>query len=461
MISVFQRIRVPICLMGLLALAPFSAAHASAFVDAGLKGASGKVRLIVLFKDRVALPKTERSLTTYSTLRRALEANSAKSQKAVAALLRSQPTLDNIRFRSLWIVNGMLVELPAAKIALLQNHPDVRAIYKTRTKHLIRDFRGKPVRFADPYTYGLSKMNIPQLREESPKTNGDGVVVGILDTGVDANHPDLKGKVVGFKDFVDGKTEPYDDHGHGTHVAGTIAGGATSGTAIGVAPGAKIISGKVFNAFGGADDDSLLAAMQWIADPDGKPDTHDQPALVSNSWGGGAPSPSADPADDLFCQALSSWLKLGIFPVFAAGNEGPDRGTVGTPGACPQAYAIGATDDHDEIADFSSRGPTKWKTGELNRPNVSAPGVDVLSAKPNGGYQTMSGTSMATPHAAGLLALVYQTMPTITIDDAAKIVSGSSKDLGSKGSDPDFGAGRIDALAAIHATKTFRARHGH
>jgi subtilisin family serine protease len=458
-----NRVRLTLAVVGFAVLAAGnlpSARAASAFVEPSLRTATGPVKVIVVFKDRAPIPPTARSLATYSIIRRALEVNSTASQKNVAELLRVQPLADGaIHFKSLWLINAMLIELPASKVALLETHPDVKAIYANRTMHIIRDIRGHAAPTVDPFTYGLTMMGIPQVRQENPAAIGTGVTVGILDTGVDANHPDLKGKVVNFKDFINNKTTAYDDHGHGTHVSGTIAGGNTSGTAIGIAPGAKIIMGKVFGADGSASQDELLAAMQWIADPDGNPATHDQPALVSNSWGGTAPSPTTDPTDDVFCQALSSWLKLGIFPVFAAGNDGPDSGTVGSPGACPQAYAIGAVDEHEQVADFSSRGPTKWKSSTLNRPNVSAPGVDILSAKPGGSYQTMSGTSMATPHAAGLLTLIYQAMPNISIDDAAKLVSTTSKDLGDKGADPAYGAGRIDALAAIHAAKAFRISH--
>ncbi|MBS1963696.1 MAG: S8 family serine peptidase [Bdellovibrionales bacterium] len=448
-----------------IALATISAptAQAAAFVDPMLANASGKTTVIITFKDRTRLPDTRRSLVSYSSLRRALEANARASQQDVVKMLNSERRISgNVRFTPFWIVNAMVAQLPAEQISKLRNHPDVRAIYANREVHLIEDYRGHArERLGDPFTYGLSIMNIPELRKEVPKADGQGVVVGIIDTGVDASHPDLKGKVIGFRDFAGNRKEPYDDHGHGTHVSGTIAGGNASGTAIGVAPNAKIIMAKAFSASGGSSTATLLSAMQWIADPDGNPATKDQPMLVSNSWGGGPPSPSTDPADEMFCQAVSSWLKLGIFPVFAAGNSGPRAGSVGSPGACPQSYAIGATDANDTVASFSSRGPVVWKTGTLQKPNVSAPGVNVLSAAPGGKYQTMSGTSMATPHVAGLLTLIYQVMPNISIDDAAKLVAKTTKDLGPTGSDPDYGAGRVDALSAVKAAQTFRARAMH
>ncbi|MBC7387249.1 MAG: S8 family serine peptidase [Cryobacterium sp.] len=450
--------KISTSVLTLLSVFIASSASASAFVDSTVRSAQGPVRVIVVMKDRSVLPRSMRSTSSYFEIRKALSANSKISQKTVLDVIGRE--IGNTHVKPLWIINAVALTIPSEKLSLLQNHPDVSAIYANREVRIIRDFRSSDrSAMAEPFTYGLQMINIPQLRSEKSTATGKGVVVGILDTGVDANHPDLKGKVVGFHDFVNGKTEPYDDHGHGTHVSGTIAGGNASGTAIGIAPDAKIIMAKVFGSNGSSSTEQLLEAMQWISDPDGDPKTHDEPALVSNSWGGGSPSPTADPADDVFCQAIASWMKLGIFPVFAAGNAGPRSGTVGTPGACPAAFAVGATDSKDVVASFSSRGPTVWKTGTLTKPNISAPGVAILSAAPGGNYQTMSGTSMATPHVAGLLTLIYQAVPNISIDDAARLLSSTSKDLGSKGMDTEYGAGRIDALAAVRGAKALRSRN--
>jgi subtilisin family serine protease len=298
-------------------------------------------------------------------------------------------------------------------------------------------------------------MRIPELREKISTADGRGVRVGILDTGIDAEHPDLKGKTLLFKDFVNGKMTPYDDHGHGTHVAGTIAGSATSGTSIGVAPAATLIVGKIFSASGSASEDQIMEAMQWIVDPDGNPATADAPMLVSNSWGGG--SASGDPADSAECRAVESWLKLSVLPVFAAGNEGPSARTVGLPAACPSALAVGATDENDKIASFSSRGPAVWSTGSFMKPLVSAPGVRVLSAAPRGKYVSMSGTSMATPHVAGVAALVYQARPNSRTEDIAKLMMAGAIDLGPAGQDPAYGYGRVDVIKTMEIS--FGIRH--
>jgi subtilisin family serine protease len=189
--------------------------------------------------------------------------------------------------------------------------------------------------------------------------------------------------------------------------------------------------------------------MQWIADPDGDPSTKDAPRLVSNSWGGGAPSPGDDPSKDVLCTAVDAWVKVGMLPVFANGNSGPSKSSVGVPGACPSALGIGATDKNDDITSFSSRGPAVWKTGTIVKPNASAPGKDVISSVPGGKYRALSGTSMATPHAAGLATLLFQADPNLTAEQVASIMMKSAKDLGPSGMDNDSGAGRIDALHAL------------
>ena len=150
--------------------------------------------------------------------------------------------------------------------------------------------------------------------------------------------------------------------------------GFQTGTAIGVAPGASLIVAKAFGRYGGSDDKDLLAALQWIADPDGNPATADGAKVVSCSWNvdpvGGTPSSTDDP----FCQALENLRRFGIVPVFSAGNDGPGSGSIKPPGACPAAFTVGATDDVDRLADFSSRGPSHWRDVELIKPDVVAPG---------------------------------------------------------------------------------------
>jgi hypothetical protein len=410
------------------------------------------VVVVALFSDEFSPSETVRS-QGYTASRVNMMQNSLRSQERAVQMLSSTDSADT-QFKQLWVVNGMLIRVRASDIQKVAQLPGVKAIFSNRPIHLIgsrNEGYVSPRQLEDlQYTYGLKNLGIPELRAKHPEMTGKGVRVGILDTGVDANHPDLKGKVVGWKDFSGGnKPQPYDDHGHGTHTSGTIAGGAASGTAIGVAPDVSLIVGKIFSGGGSTTLDAILQAMQWIADPDGDPNTKDAPRLVSNSWGGGGPTPGSDPSEDVLCKAVDAWVKAGMLPVFANGNEGPSKSSVGIPGACPSALGVGATDQNDNITSFSSRGPAMWKAGALIKPDVSAPGLNVVSSVPGGKWASMSGTSMATPHTSGLAALLFQAAPNATPQDVANLLMKSAKDLGPAGKDNDSGAGRIDALKAL------------
>ena len=407
--------------------------------------ANRMVTVIALFKDKAPLPHLEHSIMSRVQVEAALIQNARASQAAShQAMVKVHDTGIPVTWETLWLFNAAVVRLQPAQLQLLTADENIYAIYDaSRTVHIVQE-KAVPM----PYTYGLTKINLPQLREKAPTLDGRGVRVGILDTGIDATHPDLKDRVMLFKDFINNKTTPYDDNSHGTHVSGTISGGNASGTTIGIAPGVKIISGKVFSASGSATFDALFKAMQWIADPDGNP-AH-APMLVSNSWGGGPASATKDPMDEPLCKAVAGWVKLGILPVFANGNSGPGAGSVGLPGACPQSLAVGATDENDQIANFSSRGPATWKSGSVIKPTVSAPGVAVISSVPGGGYKAFSGTSMATPHVAGLAALVYQANPKITVEQATELIAKSATHLGAgAGANNEYGMGRIDAFNTL------------
>jgi len=409
------------------------------------------VLVILRLKDAYALPQSPTNRAGHAATMRAMMKNAQQSQVGIMSYLRNAHQQgQSIKASPIWIVNAIIAKVPVRVFQELANDERLVAIHANRALSLIAPRQDRPERFADAFTYGLGLLQVPELRAKHPASLGTGVPVGILDTGIDANHPDLKGKVAAWKDFTAGNSQtPIDDHGHGTHVGGTVAGGNTSGTSIGVAPGAKLVIGRIFDKSGSTTLAIILAGMQWAADPDGNPDTQDFPVLVSNSWGGGPPSRTADPAQDIECKAVTAWKKLGILPVFAAGNSGPRAGSVGLPGACPDALAIGAVDKDDKVASFSSRGPTTWGTGALLKPDVSGPGVAISSSKPGGGYVSFSGTSMATPHVAGLGALLYQLAPTATVDQIARVIAAGAQDLGPTGPDADFGIGRVNALRSV------------
>jgi subtilisin family serine protease len=354
------------------------------------------------------------------------------------------------KVQELWTINALIVTATGQAILDLAARPDVSLVLPNRERLNLISNRVRSSRPQGPYTYGLKKIGIDKIQSELHQF-GEGVLAGHLDTGVDANHADLKDKLVLFKNFMstgssDTTSAPLDDHGHGTHTLGTILGGNSSGTAIGVAPKAKFVCGKIFTGSGSTTDAAILAAMNWIADPDGNPATNDAPKLVSNSWGG---PKGSEESEKPYWEIVKTWVRLGIFPCFAAGNEGPGESTVGTPGGYPHAFAVGATDESDQAADFSSRGPITWSNVSYIKPEASCPGVAVYSAKPGGGYQTMDGTSMATPHCAGVITLLYGVNPDFTIEQISALLKDTSTDLGNAGTDNTYGAGRVDAYKAV------------
>ncbi|MEG8276843.1 S8 family peptidase [Streptomyces sp. AHA2] len=279
--------------------------------------------------------------------------------------------------------------------------------------------------------------------------DGKGVKIAVLDTGVDGTHADLKGQVVAAKNFS-AAPDTTDKVGHGTHVASIAAGtGAKSGgTYKGVAPGAKILNGKVLDDAGYGSDSEIVAGMEWAAA---------QGADVINMSLGGLDTPEIDPMEAVV-NKLSE--EKGVLFAIAAGNEG-DFGeqTVGSPGSAAAALTVGAVDDKDVLADFSSRGPG---TDGALKPDVTAPGVDITAASVPGnliaqdvgekpaGYMTISGTSMATPHVAGAAAILKQQHPEWKYTELKGALTGSTK--GGKYTPFQQGSGRIQVDKAVKQT---------
>ncbi|PBC76269.1 subtilase family protein [Streptomyces sp. TLI_235] len=233
--------------------------------------------------------------------------------------------------------------------------------------------------------------------------DGTGVKVAVLDTGVDRGHPDLNGRVAQAESFVPGESVD-DGNGHGTHTASTVggSGAASDGREKGVAPGADLLIGKVLGDDGSGDDSWVIAGMEWAAAQHAK--------VVSMSLGGSDASDGTDPLS-LAVDRLSA--ESGALFVVAAGNAGQEA-VMGAPGAADAALTVAAVDDEDRLASFSATGP---RHGDYAlKPDIAAPGVDILAAKAGGTaasgyYQAMSGTSMATPHVAGAAAVLARQHP--------------------------------------------------
>ncbi|MEV6495673.1 S8 family serine peptidase, partial [Actinoplanes sp. NPDC051633] len=271
--------------------------------------------------------------------------------------------------------------------------------------------------------------------------DGTGVTVALLDSGIDATHPDFAGKLAAVQNFTTAGSAD-DTVGHGTHVASIIAGsGAKSGGRYrGVAPGAKLAIGKVCET-DFCDESAILAGMQWAAPI----------APVVNLSLGGGDAPGLDPVEQAVEDLTAAHDTLFVI---AAGNAG-GTATVGSPGSADSALAVGAVDDEDQLADFSSRGP---RVGDdAIKPDITAPGVDIVAARAaNGfigtpveeGYTSLSGTSMATPHVAGAAAIVAQQHPGWSARQRKTLLMGAAKPT--EGVDPfGQGAGRVDVARVI------------
>lgn len=272
-------------------------------------------------------------------------------------------------------------------------------------------------------------------------TQGKGVVVAVIDTGIDYNHVALGGgfgpsfRVIGGRDFVNNDDDPMDDFGHGTHVAGII--GGNGGGVVGVAPQVSFLAYKVLDSSGGGFDSNIMAGIERAADPngDGNPSDH---ADVANMSLGRPGSP-----DDPVSKAVDTASAAGVVFAIAAGNAG-DFYTISTPANAPTAIAVGATDLDDNIAAFSSEGPVDGTFAI--KPEVVAPGVKIVSAKAGGGTLIASGTSMAAPHVAGVAALLRAIHHDWSVEDIKAAIVETAKVLGNDVMSE--GAGRIDALAA-------------
>jgi subtilisin len=266
--------------------------------------------------------------------------------------------------------------------------------------------------------WGVNRVNAPAAWA---KSRGAGVKVVVIDTGLDMTHPDLAGNIKGGWNAIAKSDNFNDDHGHGTHCGGNIAALDNEIGIVGVAPKADLYGVKVLDANGSGTFDDVIAGMQWAID--------NHMEIASMSLG-------ADQGNQALADMVAAMKKGGVTLIAAAGNSG---GAVGFPGGYPEAIAVAAMDQNDLLADFSSRGP---------QVAVIAPGVDVYSLSKNGGYETMSGTSMATPHVAGLAVLYVSTHKGATPDQVRAALSAASTKLA--GVIPEGqGAGLPDATKLV------------
>lgn len=444
----------------LLALSLLASTASAATLDRGLArrlsgyAAGDSVPVILNLADQADLTAFQGVRAQGGAVVSRLRAVADESQAAVLAFLAAR----GLHAQSFWINNCVAVRVPAALIPEIEARRDLARIDYDEPVTLVdddRDARGPRASNGGTVEWNLAMVHAPEVWKLG--FDGTGIVVGSIDTGFDPTHPALQGKWRGgtnsWHDFVNGQPNPYDDHGHGTHTIGTMVGGDGPGSGpfpidVGLAYHAKFISAKAIdsnNSFSSAS--SVIAAAQWMLDPDGNPATDDFPDVINNSW------LFFDQGYQGFHSSVTAWRAAGIIPVFALGNNGPGGATGNPPGTYDNTIGVGATDSNDLIASFSSRGPSPSGPGfpaDLRKPDVSAPGVSVYSSVPGGGYQYWFGTSMAAPHVAGTVALMLQAHPgPMSYDEVRSALIGTSVDRGAPGYDYDYGYGRLDALAAV------------
>jgi subtilisin family serine protease len=316
--------------------------------------------------------------------------------------------------------------------------------------------------------WNLDMVGAPEAWKQG--ATGKGVTVGSIDTGTDVSHPAIHDNYRGLN--ADGTLTndynwydpsnvaspfPTDEQGHGTHTVGTMV-GHTSEANIGVAPEAKWVSAKALG-FTSHVSENMLTSMQWMLAPtksDGSaPDPSKAPDVVGMSWWTGSPY------EDFFQESVQNLVSAGIEPVKSNGNNGPAPETVSSPGQFAEVTSVAAVDKNGQIAYFSSRGPSPLPhTGKtpVFKPDVSAPGVDVVSSTPGGKYGRMSGTSMAQPHVTGVIADILSKYPTLSHQQLQSVLAKSSTDVGATGRDLEFGYGIVNVSKALEVARAMVQR---
>ena len=474
-------------------------------------GPGGRIPVLIGLRDRpdgsaleqrvAGLVGAERRRQVVRALRAAAGAAQARVLAELAAAGRDGLAS---HVRSLWSANAVAARVAPAALDRLAGLDEVEAIVLDPPRPMLEADETAPIgRTAAPSTtptatpaWSVSWIGAPAVWGQG--YTGASVLVAIIDTGVDWTHADLAGAIwtnddetpgnsidddgngvvddVHGWDAANGDGNPLDDSGHGTHVAGSVAGDGTGGTITGVAPDARVMAVKVLDQFGSGTFADIMAGVEYAID---------NGAQVLNLSLGGLCTSAATRA--LLRSNADAVAAAGVIMCVAAANDrckqrppnltrspgdvpppwlSPDQPAIGSLGGVTTAGATGFMSD--EVTYFSSPGPVDWSQpagyGDwqicdpgtpnvgLIKPDVSAPGMDVISTILGGGYGNNSGTSMATPHVAGLAALILSKNPQLTSGQVHQILESTALELGPPGKDNDYGAGRIRAPEALAAT---------
>ncbi|HET6479165.1 MAG TPA: S8 family serine peptidase [Actinoplanes sp.] len=392
----------------------------------------------------------------------ALKKAAASSQSGVRAELDK----GKASYQTFWATNAIKVSKgSSALVESLAKRTEVEGLYAPTKIEAPKVSDGTQQMVLNAVEWGIANINADDVWSQDGVT-GEGITIASIDSGVQFDHPALVGSYRGNNgdgtfthdyNWFDAAGScgdgPCDNNGHGTHTMGTMVGSAGANQ-IGVAPGARWITANGCC----PSETALVESAQWMLEPTdlagANPDASKRPNIVNNSWG------TLDPSNEPFMEDITlAWAASGIFGVFSNGNSGPSCQTSGSPGSSESNYSVGAYGIDNEIADFSSRG-----TGQngVIKPNVAAPGLNVRSSWPGSDYRTISGTSMAAPHLAGAIALLWAAAPALVgnvaatralLDDTA--IDTENGQCGGNADDNNvFGEGRLDALKLISQAPT-------
>lgn len=345
-------------------------------------------------------------------------------------------------YRAYWIQNAVFARGVPDKLDNFKVFPEVQAVIPNKKMYLPHTRKSN---LQTATEWNLEMVKVPSAWSQ---TKGEGALIGVLDSGCDSTHPELKDKIKSFAAFDNygrktTQTIATDEDGHGTAVSSIIA-----GNTVGVAPDAKLIVGSVIP-YGGGSLSQILAGLQWIADPDNDPETKDYPLVVNMSFGAAGTS-------DLLLPGIKNLKNLGILPVSSIGNDG--EGYTSNPGNLEEVFSVGSVDYKMNASVFSSGDNVVWENDEdsftLVKPDICAPGESVRVAGLHRTYDVMDGTSFASPHVAGLCALLLSKNPEIAPEDLKNAIISSSRDLGKTGKDKRFGYGLIDCVGSLEQLNT-------
>ncbi|MEO8275157.1 MAG: S8 family serine peptidase [Thermoanaerobaculia bacterium] len=453
-------------------------------------GSAGTSEFLIVMKEQADLSGAARLSTKAEKGRFVVERlreTAARSQSPVLATLAAA----GVEHRSYWVANLIWAKGDANLVATLAARSDVRGIAanpvvageRSRSGQLPDSLLPETFDAIDAVEWNISLVNAPAVWALG--YSGQGAVVAGEDTGYDWTHLALKSHYRGWNgatadhnfnwhdaihsstgDCSGNHTEPCDDVDHGSHTMGTMVGDDNSGNQIGMAPQAKWIGCRNMDQ-GNGTPATYTECWQWMIAPtdlaNANPDPAKAPDAINNSWG----CPAAEGCDANATEAMrlvvESVRAAGIVPVSSAGNSGSGCSSVSTPAAIYDAiFTVGSTTISDSISSFSSRGPVTVDGSNRRKPDIAAPGSNVRSSVPGGGFASFSGTSMASPHVVGLVALLISAEPALAgnverieelIREGAVHLTSSAQVCGGLSAtvypNNTFGFGRIDAMASI------------